>query len=678
MLGFVYIVVCFLAGFTFCTLLFPKLYKITEVTFDGKRIKLSPYFILLPAWYYTGTLIVTWSTYLLAYFIGSREDPLLNANLMSLPLFLILFFIVAGFKIKKYIREQSDNKQEFVPISSVEGVFILGVFMLVFILMWCTFFIKGTNLYVGSTVFGDFSPHIGMIRSFSEGNNFPTWYNHFAGEDIRYHFMFFFMVGNLEYLGLPLDFAFNIPSMLSFIGAFMLLYVLSIKISGYKRAGYLSCLFFAFRSSKSLFVFLAQVPKGNSIFKALEYNTAFIGDTPNESWGLFNLNVYCNQRHLSFSIGVMLLVFLLYLPHLYALFDRLKQLKGFKDSIHQFILTKNSWEIKDYRLAVGAGILLGLIAFWNGSVLIAALAMLFIVGLSCERRAELLISAMIALVFAIFQSSFFIDTKAVNPTYFFGFIAENKTVFGVADYLLRLLGIFPFVLFAAFMVSKGIKRYLIVVFLIPLILTFHLSLTVDVTVNHKFIMISVILLGVMISDYLVGLMKRRDWIMKLGVGFIIILMTVSGLYDFYVLVKRNSPDSAIVLNLQSKLTKWIVDNSDSKDIFLTSNYSLNQIVLGGAMLFEGWQYFGWSAGYDTHARDVLVKEMYEAQDSDKLNELVKKNNIRFIVVDYDNRTSEDYHLNEENIVKTFSCVYTEGSGDYKLSIYDTDILLTEK
>lgn len=676
MLGLVYIVVCFFTGFCFCTIFFPGLKNVTKVSFDGKLIKLSSYFVLLPAWYYTGTLIVTWTTYLLAYFTGSYEEPLFRANLIALPMFLTIFIIITGVEIKKFIRRQRINKSAQTQLSPIEGVFLLSVFLLALILMWTTFFIKGDKLYVGLTVFGDFSPHLGMIRSFSVGNNFPTWYSHFAGEDIRYHFMFLFMAGNLEYLGLPLDFAFNIPSMLSFIGVFMLLYVLGVKVAGVKAAGYLTCLFFAFRSSKSLFTFLTQVPKGDSIIKALKTNSVFIGDTPNESWGLFNLNVYCNQRHLSFSLGIMLVVFLLFLPHLYAMFERLKGKKNVKDFVKFFLLSKDGWFIKDMGLAIGAGLILGMIAFWNGSVLIAALASLFLVGICCERRAELLVSAVIAVILTFMQSGFFMDSKAVNPSYFFGFIAENKTVFGVADYLIRLLGIVPVLLFAAFLAGNGIKRYLTIVFLIPLVLTFTLSLTVDVTVNHKFLMISVMLLGVIISDFLIRLLKRKDLIMRFGTVIIIFFMTASGIYDFYILLKQNTPAGSIVLNLDSELTKWVVEHSDSKDIYLTSNYSLNQIVLGGGMLFEGWQYYGWSAGYDTPGRDILVKEMYEAATGEELYRLVKKNNIRFIVVDYDNRTSEAYDLNENNIANTFACVYTEGTGDFMLSIYDTEVLLT--
>ena len=55
------------------------------------------------------------------------------------------------------------------------------------------------------------------MRSFSMGNNFPTEYPHFGGQDVKFHFMFQFFVGNLEFLGLRLDFAYNVVSVLALL-----------------------------------------------------------------------------------------------------------------------------------------------------------------------------------------------------------------------------------------------------------------------------------------------------------------------------------------------------------------------------------------------------------------------------------------------------------------------------
>lgn len=659
----IYIIVCFLAGCAICTAAFPDLKRFALRAYDGSPLAITPYFVMLPAWFLTGTLAVTWLTYFAAYFFRGNEAPLKYANLIVMPLALLLSSVFL-YKKRAVLREEKENGT--VPWDNI--LFLLTVTLLAASLMWTTFFVSGSNLYVGPSVYSDFSPHLGMIRSFSKGNNFPTQYPFFAGEDIKYHFMFQFLAGNLEFLGLRLDYAFNLPSMLSLISAFLLLFVMAAKITGKRAAGYLACLFFAFRSSESLFTYLSELPKGTNILRALSENTEFIGYTTHEEWGLWNLNVYCNQRHLAFSLSVIILAIMLFLPYLYAVFERAQDSKP---SFRSLFLTKDGWRVKDWRTPVMTGLFLGTIAFWNGAALIAALAVLFILAICSERRLEFLIIAVIAVILSVLQAKFFIRGSAVTAKLYFGFIAENPTLFGVADYLKRLLGILPVVLFAAFLAANGVKRYLMLAFSAPLVLAFSLSLTADVTVNHKYIMIAVMFLGIFAADFLIRLFIKHDIWVKIGGTVIVIALTATGFYDYLTVLHRNQSSSAVVLDLNDKLTEWIQDNSDSRDIFLTSNYALNRVVLGGAMLYQGWTYYAWSAGYDTAARDVQVKLMYEADSAGELKTLVKKNHIRYIIVDNDNRSSEAYELDEDNIKNTYSCVFRDGEGEWAASVYDT-------
>jgi hypothetical protein len=334
------------------------------------------------------------------------------------------------------------------------------------------------------------------------------------------------------------------------------------------------------------------------------------------------------------------------------------------------LFTKEGWVVRDYRLAIACGILLGSIAFWNGAALIAALSILFLIAVCSEHRLEYLIVAVIAVVMSELQASFFIKGSAISAKYYFGFLSDNPTIFGAASYLIKLMGILPIVLFAAFLAGKGVKRYLMGAFSMPLILAFTVSLTVDITVNHKYIMIAVMFLGILAADFLVQLFEKRDAWVKMGCVLLFFLLTGTGVYDFTTVLKKNQANTAVVLNLEDGLTKWIEDNSNSKDIFLTSNYALNRVVLGGAMLYQGWTYFAWSAGYDTQARDIQVKRMYEADTPEELRALVKMNHIRYIIVDKDNRISESYRLNEENIKNTFECVYKDGDGEDTTYVFD--------
>jgi len=674
MLGLLYLILCLGVGWGICSYAFPDLASYAESTYDNKNLSLSPYILLLPAWFITGVLATTWSVYIVASFASKAESPLTVANAIILPAALC-FFSLAYYD--KKIRKQEEKKGSFLcknfKIQIGEFVLFGFVFILAFILMWSTFYAKGGKLNIGVTVFSDFSPHIGMIRSFSYGNNFPTSYSHYAGEDIKYHFMFQFLAGNLEFLGMRIDYAFNIPSMISFICAFMLLYVLALKITGRISAGVLACLFFAFRSSKALFIFLSKIPEDKSILKALWENTEFIGDTTHEDWGLWNLNVYCNQRHLAFGLSAMFFVLILFLPRLYDMYN-----DGNRLTIKRIFLSKEAWEIKDARYPAALGILLGSLSFFHGSVVIGCLLVLFVTAIFSKRRLEFLITAVITVLLSVLQTKYFISGPAVAPKLLFGFISEKRTLFGVLSYIDRLLGVLPFVIFAAFLFAKWVERYIILAFLAPFVFAFTVSLTVDVTVNHKYIMMSCILVGIFAAHIIVKMFDKKENTWRIAAGLLIFLLTITGIYDFITVIRKNSNMDKIILNMDDPLTEFVRRSSNSKDIFLTDPYTINQLVFGGAMLFQGHQYYAWSAGYDTDYRDIMVKRMYEAKTPAELDMLVEENNIRFIVVEYANRISEKYDLNEDNIRRTYECVYEAGDGEWKYSVFDTEKKIFDK
>ena len=692
MLGIIYLLLCFGVGYAICSLCFPRLQRITLCTYDNRALKLSPYILLLPVWFIIGVLSLTWSVYLIALAASSVEEPLVIANAITMPIAFIFWAIY-------YYKSINKNKESRYSMlcedkrTRIKEWIILGlVILLAFVLMWSTFYVRDGQLNLGVSVFSDFSPHIGMIRSFSYGNNFPTSYSHFAGQDIKYHFMFQFLAGNLEFLGMRIDFAFNIPSIISFISAFMLLYVLTLKITGRVLSGLLALLFFAFRSGKALFLYLSKIPKGKNIFKVLWDNTSFIGDTPHEDWGLWNLNVYCNQRHFAFGLAAIFFVIIMFLPHLYEMFETLRiynkstitskakmdsRFKRLWSNISLIFFNKEGWEAKSIGHPIALGIILGSLTFFHGSAVIGCILVLFIIAIFSKRRLEFLIAAVIALILSMLQTNYFIDGLAVSPEYLFGFIAENKTIFGLASYLSQLLGILIPVIVLAYIFGEPIERYLILAFLSPFVFACTVSLTVDVTVNHKYIMMSCILIGIFAAALITMMLNRKELTLKIAGIVITFIMTLTGVCDFITVLRKNSVEGSVTLNMEDPLTDFIRDNSDSKDIFLTDSYSINQVVFGGAMLYQGHQYYAWSAGYDTEYRDIMVCRMYEADSPTELDNLVKENNISFIIIDYGNRISMEYALNEDNIRSTYECIYETGYEDWDVSVFDTSKLLKQ-
>ncbi|MGN0506729.1 MAG: hypothetical protein ACI4FZ_09215 [Lachnospiraceae bacterium] len=671
MLGVLYIGLCVLCGYVICSFFFPKLSELTKITGEGHRVILLPeYFVKLPAWYLIGTLAVSWFVYLTAYLFQNVEEPLLYGNLIAFVLFLPLlaFYVFRRLKKSGMKEAKASVRRFFCGGVNFYLLYAVAAFVFVTSLMFVTFRVSDGFLKVGYSVFSDFAAHLGMIRSFSVSNNFPTQYAHYAGEDVRYHFMFQFMVGNLEYLGMRIDYAFNLPSIFSMVSVYLLLFVLAVRLTKSKLCGALTALLFTFRSSFTVFRYMAEQPKG-TVWEALKNNTEFLGYTQNENWGLWNLNVYCNQRHLAFALGILLLAILLFEPYVSEMGKTLtketNRLKQFK----LLFFTKTAFGIKDAKFAIGMGLVLGGIAFWNGSVLIATLAMLFFMAAVSEYRLDYLISALIALVLSLLQTSFFIHGSAVSPSYYFGFLAENKTFFGVLVFIVELTGMVLAVALAGACLVRGTKRYFLLVFSIPFVLAFTLSLTIDITVNHKWIMTSLMLIGIFAAYLITWLWHRKDWLVKCIAILLVVVLTATGLYDYTIVLKRNK--NYLRFNLEDPLTEWIADHATCDDMFLTPYYSLSRVVLGGAMMYCGWPYYAWSAGYDTNTRGNRVKQMYEAASPEELSALIEQENIRYIIVDHDCRTSTEYTVREDIIESTYEVVFECDAGDWMVRIFDT-------
>ncbi len=735
MLALLYILLCFTTGYVLCTFLFPGLSELCETTLKKSPLKLSKYFINLPAWYISGTLLITWITYISAYVFKAQAKPLIMGNVVSMTFAALVSAVGITISIiKKY---KSPFKGQYGRLSGGECVMIALVTGLVLSLMYGTFFVKKDVLYVGVSVFSDFSPHLGMIRSFSHGNNFPTVYSHYAGEDIRYHFMFQFLVGNLEFLGLRLDHAFNVPSLLCLVFAFFLLYALALRISGKNLVGYISCLLFAFRCSPSLLTYLGSLKKGE-VWKTIINSTDFIGYTTHEDWGLWNLNVYCNQRHLAIGICVMLLLIHVFIANLYDMAERwgvfakereeqlaerrlakeaerqalyeaikleedteeketedeeneedepeeLEEYKPYKESrldklldlIGDYLIfsffTKDGWLPKRVLLPIAAGVLLGMGAFFNGAAVLATIMVLFMFAVLADHRLEYLITAVLAGGLSLLQTKFFTRGESVVETKFqYGFIAENPSFFGTFDYVLRLCGILIPVLFVAFVLSKGIKKWVLVAFSTPFIFSFYVSLTMDVTVNHKYIMLAIMLMNIFAALLIAKLYEYKSGWIKLLASLLILLMTATGIYDYTIILKKNNPSGGcLTYKMEDPFIDWLEANTTSQDIFLSAHYSLSRAVLGGAMLYEGHAYYPLTAGYDTNKRYSLSKQMFECRNAGTLIDMLRENKITYVIIDHDARYNGDFDLNESIFVNTFEAVYTEDQGEWKLTVYDT-------
>ena len=136
-----------------------------------------------------------------------------------------------------------------------------------------------------------------------------------------------------------------------------------------------------------------------------------------------------------------------------------------------------------------------------------------------------------------------------------------------------------------------------------------------------------------------------------------ITLTATGAYDL--LTIYNADKRALKIDMGSSLTEWLKENVKENDLVLTGEESMSEITLSGIMLYNGWPYYAWSAGYDTDTRAANAIGIYSSKDKEKVKELVKKEGIDYVIYE-DGMTYEAHECSDEVIKKIYKCVFKKG------------------
>ena len=725
MLGIIYLILAGILGYKASKILIEEGTKFSFIN----RIWLT-----LPASFGVGTLLLTWVVYIISWFfsvIGKVKNPLLYGNAIGMAGVLIFIILIEVQKYRSHsslvrsnmelgLTEQIDQDRKLKKKSrkfSMDNLItdksrfkkelILFGLLAAFItyMMFYVFYMKDGILYSGLTVYGDYAPHTAMIRSFSMGNNFPTQYPHYGGADVKYHFMFQFLAGNLEYLGMRMDVAYNIVSLTSLTGFLMLLYQLALRITGKMCCGVLTIFLFFFRSGMAFFRFVWEHIQAGNLLETLTENVSFIGYTTNENWGLWNFNVYLNQRHLAFGLLMVTLALYLFMDWLEA--GTMHEEKGFV-WMKKRLFSKEGWRSRNLEQALLMGLFLGLCAFWNGAAVIGGLLILCGFAVFSDGKLDYLIMAAVTIFFSYLQTKIFISGSAMSPQIYLGFLAEDKTVWGVVQYLFWMSGVFFLGLLVLVWFMRRRERAILLGFIFPTIFAFVLLMTPDINVNHKYIMISYAFLTIFWawticnlwtgervnrnvqiaderktedieneikketsqSDVKTGRDRKiRKFAGKVLAAILTICLSITGIYDFAVIVKGNGPGRRVAVNMNSDLTCWLAEHLDKNDLLLTPEYSMNEVTMSGVMLYCGWPYYAWSAGYDTNYRAAQAVTIYTTSDSETLKSTVKQEKITYILFE-EGSEFEQQVCQEETIAATYEKVYETQEG--RIRIYKTN------
>src|SRR6476660_1655436 len=268
-----------------------------------------------------GVLVSSWFTYLagLAFWWTSR--PLLWGNLLF---FVASVALLTWPKWKSKLVKPSEVGTKvgrattlYFPRAEGSGIgdwlLIIGYVILVSWMMFASFISGGGKLKIANAQYSDFGPNTAIIQSFAVGHNFPTEYPHFSGDRIRYHFLFYFQAGNLEFLGLDPAWSLNLLSISTLVAMLVIVTTLGEVLFNSRAVGRIGSLLFFFFGSLSYAPLLQKQASVRAAIEAITHQRDYLQTIfpyRGEAWGTWSQVTYLNQRHFATAIGLFLLVLL--------------------------------------------------------------------------------------------------------------------------------------------------------------------------------------------------------------------------------------------------------------------------------------------------------------------------------------------------------------------------------
>ena len=549
MLAVLYLVLCATFGICFVSLCVPDVRRLyVACSPSAKAITHIPNTLFtVPAGIVTGLMCVPFFNYFvilgLTYLLSGAALCMKLGVLITFAFFiwmiLTCIILINRRRVKREeLKAAGATMIEDYKSNTVDSIFYGAVIILLTVaatfLMFYTYRVSGNTLMAGASTFSDLSPHTAMVSSFGKGFNFPTQYMHFSGDGIKYHFFFYFLAGMLEYLGLPIDYALNLPSIITMVCAMVLLGLLAMLLSSRRAAFAVAPVLVLFRSSLNAFVHIKEyMSEGSSLMQAVKNVLAFdmwYKVTDYDDWGIWAINVYPNQRHLMLGVSIIIMMVILFLPFVRRLGISISRADSFGDGVTKFAFSKTSWLTRSedplYPASITflACVLVIVMPYFHGSCLIALLLILFGMALISESRLLYLAVAVCAVVSSFVQTMVFSGGYENVVSFVFepGFILGRTSFYDLVKYLFIVTGltlilaiIFAVVTLVSDIIhKKPVHRFLLFLCVLnPMIFAFLFKVTLEMLANHKFIQVSLILVDAFVAALIANLLyipiKRR-------------------------------------------------------------------------------------------------------------------------------------------------------------------------
>lgn len=619
-----------------------------------------------------GLLLSTLITFLSATALQRVAHPLVAGNIIFLFSFVAVVFVTRRYPPRPLTGERFPR-----PAGSVKWDLVwLGAF-LVFAawLMFATLSLKDGQFQIAFKAWTDFGANVSLTQSFALGRNFPPQHPFFPGELIRYHFLFWFQTGNLEFLGLNPVWSINLLSILSLLSLLVLIMTLGEVLFGSRVVGRLAALLFFFSTSLSYLPFLRAQSSMRCALNSILHATEFLASGypfRGETWGVLSANVFAYQRHLISGIG-LLFVALIFFAERYRGFRAERKKTETPPSIVEADDGTESVDAHEAKASEPAtrlvwkpwifgGVLMGLLPYWNSPTYLAALAIFGCALLLLPFRLHIAALIAAAIVVGIPQVML-LQSGNVTPYSLFnpGYTLENPSLWLVLKYLGWTFGVKWILVGVALVFSSGIQRRLLLAISSLLAIVFLFQLSTDIFNNHKLLNIWVTLVNVYAAYALWQIAKLR--IAGVMLAIILGVATVfGGVIDLFPL--HNDPMLAVPYQ-NDRLSQWLMTNTRPADVFLTHTLLTHQILFTGRKIYLGYTLFAWTAAYNVPDREALYRRMFQETDVEQLKQLLRANKIAYVAIDDAVRHNESLpELNEQVYRDHFERVFEDTAHVY--------------
>ena len=687
MFAVVFLLMCFVTGFALVLGLVPRVMQRKILTVAGEKTR-NPFFALFPACFLSGTALLTWMVYITGCILRNTSHPLIYADMIVMPVAAIVSLIVI-IRARNRVRFR-ELLRALRPSTSEMVYFALSLSVSV-VLMIAGFRVMHGQICIAAPVIEDFSLHVNLIRSFSVWEKVPAQFPYFTDAGINYHFMMDLLAGNLELLGLRIDFAYNVPSILAMTAFFCGVYECFFRLCGKKNYCHVVWLLVMFRSSLGVFSFISE-NRGN-LREAFRTNETYMGTTLNEWWGIYHHNSLLNQRHLIFGYAMAMFVISLFLPYLIrGVSERASLRKRYfgqnaekKSSFRErfasyerevFLSQALPRKRSSYLTALFAGICLGMCGLFSAHSVIAALIMLFVFAWFSSDQTTYLITAAIAVSLSGITTS--MCTGSMNQfqiRFLKAWALEDATFGAVLKHFWMLLGLTIPLLVIWFIRADNVRRIVLAASVVLFAFAFHVQMTPALMQNHKYMLFAIYWFGIQAGIALCSLItlgrKPLTRLLCLVAGLILLIpLTATGIYDFCILLDKCKSEHSYRYDSKPALMEWISENDIDRDtVFLGPDNLISMMNTCGLQNYYGYPGFVFDAGYDVEEREDIKNRILHAKTESELRDAVNECSADYLVVQRRLRLN-DARLNEELIAMLYPKVYSQGSGTAQFSVYD--------